>query len=174
MRAAKRYAKALFESSTNNLDAVQNDMTMLHKTFGESKELVVVLNNPTIAASNKLNIVKAVFEGKISDISLKLINLLGQKDRLNLLDKITVAFNELYKNFKQIKEATVITAIPLDASLETAIFNKIKTLSGSNEIRLTNKIDPSIIGGFILNIDDLRYDASISGKLAKIKSKLVE
>ncbi len=173
MKAAKRYAKAVFELAAGNLDAVQNDMTLLDQTRKQNPELVKVLKDPTVGASKKLNIVKAVFEGKMSDLSMKLIELLGQKDRLQLLPNVAIAFNELYKNYKQIKEATVITAVALDSNLETAIFNKVKALTGSNEVKLKNIVDPSIIGGFILNIDDLRYDASISGKLAKIKSKLL-
>jgi F-type H+-transporting ATPase subunit delta len=174
MKAAKRYAKALFELAAGNLDAVQNDMSMLRQSFNDNKELDKVLKDPTIGASKKLNIVKTVFEQKISGLSMKLVELLGQKDRLQLLNNVAIAFNELYKKHKQIREATVITAVALDSGLEKAIFTKVKALTGSNEIKLTNVVDPSIIGGFILNMDDLRYDASISGKLAKIKSKLVE
>jgi F-type H+-transporting ATPase subunit delta len=174
MKAAKRYAKALFELAAGNLDAVQNDMSMLQQSFNDNKELGKVLKDPTIGASKKLNIVKAVFKANMTDLSFKLVELLGKKDRLQLLNNVAVAFNELYKKHKQIREVTVITAIPLDSNLEKAIFTKVKTLTGSNEIKLTNVVDSSIIGGFILNMDDLRYDASISGKLAKIKSKLVE
>ena len=173
MKAAKRYAKALFELATNDLDVVQKDMNLIRKTFEASPELLKVLKDPTIGASKKLDIIKGVFSGKISDKSLQLIQLLGQKDRLDLLQDISRSFNELYKKHKGIREATVITAVELTDDLKQKIFQKIKELTGSTEIKLTNKVDPSIIGGFILNIDDLRYDASISGKLAKLKSKLL-
>ncbi len=174
MKAAKRYAKALFELATNQLDAVEKDMLLMIHTFEDNKNLAQILKDPTVSASKKLNIVKAVFENKISETSLKLIDLLGQKERLNLLPLIANAFDTLYKDKKQIKEANIVTAVPLDKNLETIIFNKVKELTGSNEIKLKNIVNPDIIGGFILNVDDKRYDASISGKLAKIKSKLVE
>ena len=174
MKAAKRYAKALFELATGQMDTVQKDMALLLQTFESAPELDKILNNPTVAVSKKLHIVKSVFDMKLSDTTLKLIDLLGKKDRLNLLKNIAKAFNELYKNSKGIKEATVITAVPLDEKLKKEIFNKIQALTGSSNIHLTNKVNPDIIGGFILNLDDLRYDASVSGKLAKIKSKLVE
>jgi len=173
MKAAKRYAKALFELATNDLDAVQKDMNLIYKTFEAGPELLKVLKDPTIGASKKLQIIKSVFDGKISDKTLQLIQLLGQKDRLDLLQDISRSFNELYKKHKGIREATVITAVELTDELKQKIFQKIKELTGSDQIKLTNIVDPSIIGGFILNIDDLRYDASISGKLAKLKSKLL-
>ncbi len=172
MKAAKRYAKALFEIASTDLDAVQKDMHRLKDTFDANPELLKFLKNPTVPASKKLAAVQQIFGNKVSDKTEKLINLLGQKDRLSLLKDIAVAFNELYKNKKGIKEAEVITAIPLDDTLKKSILNKIKALTGSSQIKLTNKVDSKILGGFILNIDDLRYDASISGKLAKIKSKL--
>ena len=172
MKAAKRYAKALFEISSANLDAVQKDMHRLKDTFESNPDLLKFLKNPTVVASKKLVAVQKLFGKNVSDNTAKLINLLGQKDRLNLLKNIAVSFNELYKNKKGIKEAEVITAIPLNDTLKNSILNKIKALTGSSQIKLTNKVDANILGGFILNIDDLRYDASVSGKLAKIKSKL--
>ncbi len=173
MKAAKRYAKALFELASDQLDTVQNDMQLVQKTFEENPGLVKVVKDPTIGASKKLQIVNTIFNDKVSKETRKLIALLGQKDRLNLLHDIAKAFNELYKKSKGIKEATVITAVPLNETLKEKILEKIKELTGSKHIKLTNKVDPAIIGGFILNMDDLRYDASISGKLAKIKSKLL-
>ncbi len=173
-KAAKRYAKAFFELASNRIEDANQDMILVRKTIQNSSELKKVLSNPTINASKKLNIVKTIFENKISDLATKLVQLLGEKDRLSLLEQVAISFEELYKKSKKIREASVVSAVPLNKELETAIFNKIKELTGSNEVSLKNIVDSSIIGGFILNINDLKYDASISGKLAKIKSKLVE
>jgi len=172
MKAAKRYAKALFEISSGNLDAVQKDMQWLEDTFETYPELLKFFKNPTVAASKKMSAAQQLFGQKVSENTAKLIDLLGQKDRLSLLKDIVVSFNELYKKYKGIKEAEVISAIPLDDTLKNNILDKIKELTGSSQIKLTNKVNPELIGGFILNIDDWQYDASISGKLAKIKSKL--
>ncbi len=172
MKAAKRYAKALFEISSDSLDAVQKDMQWLKNTFDSNPGLLKFLKNPTVPTSKKLVAVQKITGDKVSKNTAKLVELLGQKDRLSLLKDVAVAFNELYKKSKGLKEAEVITAIPLDDELKKRILDKIKEITGSNQIKLTNKINPDILGGFILNIDDLRYDASISGKLAKIKTKL--
>jgi F-type H+-transporting ATPase subunit delta len=174
MKAAKRYAKALFELASDKLDAVENDMQLIRQSFDATPQLSKVLKDPTTGVSKKIAIVNQVFDKNISEITRKLIHLLGEKDRLELLYDISKAFNERYKKYKGIKEATVISAVALDDQLKQNILNKVKELTGSSEIKLTNVVDPAIIGGFILNMDDMRYDASISGKLAKIKSKLVE
>jgi len=173
MKAAKRYAKALFEIASANMDVVQKDMQYIEQVFNEYPELVKTVKDPTIAPSVKLNIINKIFKENVTDETIQLIQLLGKKDRLNLLKDIAVSFDKLYKNKKGIREAEVITAVPVTDKLKNQILKKIKDLTGSNEVKLTNKVDPDIIGGFILNMDDLRYDASISGKLAKIKQKLL-
>ncbi len=172
MKAAKRYAKALFETAVNNLDTVQNDMQLIRHTFETNPQLVKVVKDPTVASSKKLQIIQKVFNGLTIETQ-KLIELLGQKDRLALLLGISTAFEQLYKQSKGLKEAQVVTAVPLTDDLKNKILTKIKELTGSHQIKLTNTVNPDIIGGFILNLDDLRYDASVSGKLAKIKQKLL-
>ncbi len=172
MKVAKRYAKALFELSADQLETVQNDMQLIKRTFEENPVLIKVLKNPTVPASKKMAIVEQIFGQKVSAATRKLLQLLGQKDRLSLLQDIAVAFDRLYKAHKGIKEAKLTSAIPLTDDLKSKILAKVKDITGSNQIHLINTVDPSLIGGFILNLDDLRYDASVSGKLAKIKSKL--
>jgi len=174
MKAAKRYAKALFEWSSNEMEGVQKDMQLILDTFKAHSELNDVLKNPLVKTSKKKAIVQQIFNNHVTDYTKKLIELLAQNDRLSLLKDIAVSFDELYKKSKGIKEANVVSAVPLTDELKNSILQKIKTLTGSNHIKLTNTVDPKLIGGFVLNMDDLRYDASVSGKLAKIKSKLVE
>jgi len=174
MKAAKRYAKALFEWSSKDMEGVQKDMQLILDTFKAHSELNDVLKNPLVKTSKKKAIVQQIFNNHVTDYTKKLIELLAQNDRLSLLKDIAVSFDELYKKSKGIKEANVVSAVPLTDELKNSILQKIKTLTGSNHIKLTNTVDPKLIGGFVLNMDDLRYDASVSGKLAKIKSKLVE
>ncbi len=175
-KAAKRYAKALFElaNEKKELEKVQKDLFQIQSTLQSNPELSKVLSNPTINNSKKASIVNKIFKTGFSSITSNLLKTLENKERLNILDDIFQAFDALYKKQKGIINATVTTAIPLDNRLEQQIYQKIKELTGSKEIDLKKIIDPKILGGFILNVEDLRYDASISGKLAKIKSKLVE
>jgi len=173
MKVAKRYAKALFETALDNLEAVQNDMKLIRQTFQENPELKKTVTDPTIPGTVKQKIIQKVFENKITNNTKKLIELLANKDRFSLLFAISKYFDDLYKQHKGIKEAEIITTVPLTEELKSKILQKIKEISGSNDVRIINHIDPEIIGGFILNMDHLRYDASISGKLSKIKQKLL-
>jgi len=175
-KAAKRYSKALFELAENQhqLDEVQEDLKAVNSAIANNSELKILLTNPTLTHKEKAQIVNKIFSGKLKDLTEKFIHLLGKKGRLDQLPNIYRSFDELYKKKKGIIEARVITPVPLTDKLKKEIYTKIQNLTGSKEIKLEEKVDPSILGGFVLQINDLKYDASILGKLAKIKSKLVE
>jgi len=175
-KASKRYAKALFELADNKdeLDKVQADLKAVNSAIENNAEFKSLLTNPTITNKEKAKIVNKIFNGKLTPLTEKFIHLLGSKGRLDHLSEIYKSFEELFKNKKGIVEATIITPVPLTDTLEKEIYNKIKKITGSKELKLEKKVDPSIIGGFIIQIGDLKYDASILGKLANVKTKLVE
>ncbi len=175
-KAAKRYAKALFElaENQNKLDLVYSDLKMIYQTIESSDELKTLLTNPILTKNKKVQIVQKIFNGKMDDLTAKLIHLLGEKDRLDLLPSIYKSFDSLYNQKKGIVHAIITTPVEMNKQLEKEIYKKIQSLTGSKKIQLKKNIDPSLLGGFVLQIDDLKYDASILGKLAKIKSKLVE
>ena len=69
--------------------------------------------------------------------------------------------------------ATVVTAVPLNASLEKKILKQLKGITG-REVVIENEIDPGLIGGFILKMGDLEYNASFANKLGNLKRELVK
>ena len=72
-------------------------------------------------------------------------------------------------NLKGVKVAKVITAVALTPALEEKVLAKVKELTGSTSVTLNKEIDPAIIGGFILRVGDLQYNASIANQLGNIK-----
>ena len=75
----------------------------------------------------------------------------------------------LYNEAQGVKVAKVTTAVPLSAELETKVLAKVKEMTGSDNVTIENTIDESIIGGFILRVGDLQYNASIANKLEILK-----
>ena len=86
-----------------------------------------------------------------------------------MLNDVASSYIELYKESQGIKVARVTTAVALSPELEEKVLVKVKELTGSDKVTLESTIDESIIGGFILRIGDLQYNASIANSLAKIK-----
>ncbi len=169
-RAAIRYAKAVLSLAKDNgsVDAVLNDMKSVTATLEGSKELRSALNSPIIKASDKKAILRQVFsEGNAE--TLGLIDVLVDNSRANLLGGVATSYITEYNKAHNIKAATVTTAVPLSPELEAKVLAKVTELTGSTKVTLTNEVDESIIGGFVLRVGDTQYNASIASQLGKLK-----
>tara|TARA_R110000787_G_scaffold109035_2_gene217529 strand:+ start:13653 stop:14195 length:543 start_codon:yes stop_codon:yes gene_type:complete len=169
-RAAKRYAKAVLLLATDaNLETlVYDDMQTVTATISGSNELNEMLHSPVYKDEDKKEALNKIFVNQ-SDTTKSLIETLITNKRASLLNAVAVSYIDLYKESKGIKVAQVTTAVSLSSELETKVLAKVKEITGSDKVTLESKIDESIIGGFILRIGDLQYNASISNSLAKIK-----
>ncbi|NIJ44042.1 F-type H+-transporting ATPase subunit delta [Wenyingzhuangia heitensis] len=169
-RAALRYAKAILNlaKTDNSESAVYADMQLIEATIQGSNDLKVLLKSPIIKVSDKVNALEAVFGKQINNYSLGLIKLLANNKRLNVLEAVASDYQIIYDHLKSIEVAKVTTAVPLTAALEAQVIAKVKELTG-HETTLTNDIDPEIIGGFILRVGDIQYDASIAKSLRELE-----
>ncbi len=168
-RAAIRYAKAILDLAVENkaTNAVEKDMRNVVATISESKELRDMLSNPVISGSAKKDVLKAVFKGGHA-ISEGLMNMLVDNKRLSILNEVALKYVILNEDLKGKGVAYVTTAVPMTDSLEKQVLKQVASITG-NEVTIENKIDESIIGGFILRVGDLQYDASVSNKLNNLR-----
>lgn len=168
-RAAIRYAKAIIDIATesNNATAVNNDMTTIVTAIKESEELNDFLSNPIVNGEVKMSALSEIFPSLQSETK-GLFQLLLANKRFEILSAIAVQFNKLFDLASGVEQAVVTTAVPLTAELEGQVKNKLKEFS-SNTISITNVVDASIIGGFVLRIGDKQYNASVANKLQQLK-----
>ncbi len=169
-RAAIRYAKAVLDQANhaNISEVVFGDMKSIQATLAGSKELRVVLQSPVVKAEDKKQALLQIFE-KNSEVTKALIQILTSNKRINLLGGVALAYVDLYNDSKGVKTATVITAVTLTPEIEAKVLSKLKEMTGSDNITINNTIDESIIGGFILRVGDLQYNASIANQLGNLK-----
>jgi F-type H+-transporting ATPase subunit delta len=168
-RAAIRYAKAIIDIATegNTALAVNNDMKTIGAAIKENNELHDFLSNPIVNGTIKMNALTEIFPSLQAETK-GLFQLLEANKRFEILSAITFQFNTLFDMASGIEQAVVTTAVPLTAELEAQVTNKLKEFS-SNTISITNVVDPSIIGGFVLRIGDKQYNASVANKLQQLK-----
>ncbi len=168
-RAAIRYAKAVLSlaSDQKSAEAVNNDMKLIANTIVESKDLSDTLQSPIISSSVKKAVLLEVFK-KSDKTTFSLIDTLVDNNRIDILEQVALKYNQLFDQSKGIEFATVTTAIALTADLEKKVLAKAKELTGKN-VEVENIIDESILGGFILRIGDIQYNASIANQLNKLK-----
>lgn len=172
-RAALRYAKAMlsYAQESKAAEAVANDMYSLISLLQENNEVQRVLENPILPVAEKKAVLKELFP-QASPETLKLFSLLAVKNRLSILVATGEQYVQLYAQTQGEVTAIVTTAVGLTPSLKQLVLEKAKGLTKEN-VQLENKINPEIIGGFILKIGDLQYDASVSHQLKSIKETLI-
>jgi len=169
-KLAKRYASSLLSLATeqNILDDVLKDMNTIGRVIDESKELEVILKSPVINAHQKIAIMRKLFGGSIHILSEKFIELLIKNSRETHLHEVVFSFIKLYDLQKDIKTAYITTSKPLNED-NLAKLKEITKMIKSDSISIVQKIDPSIIGGFKLNVDDYQIDASVQSKLKELE-----
>lgn len=167
-KAAIRYAKAVLQEAGTDTGALFEDMITVANTISASKELRTVLQSPVVKAEEKEAALLEIF-GSVSERTKNLIKVLNANRRIGILGDVAHSFVYLYNEAKGVKVATVTTAVPITSEIEQQVLSKVKELTGSNSVSLENLIDDSIIGGFILRVGDLQYNASIANNLNKLK-----
>ncbi|AUC21718.1 ATP synthase F1 subunit delta [Polaribacter sejongensis] len=171
-RAAIRYAKAILNLAKDSKEetAVNDDMLFIASTISENETFEVMLKSPIVKPSEKTKVLKALFEGKVNNITLGLFHLLQDNKRISMLLSIAKQYAIIYDFDKNIKVAKVTTAVPLTEEIEKKVLAKIVAITG-DKANIENVVNPAILGGFILRVGDVQYDASISNYLYELKKE---
>ena len=169
-----RYAKALFELATeeNCASVVKTDIEGILACIMESGELTAFLESPLLKSNEKVRIMASLFQKDIHPLTFKFIELLFEHKRELHLADMCRNYLLRHKAAMGIQEATITTAIPLSEEHKKEI-NALIHSKFNLKVELSEKVDPSIIGGFVLRIDDQQINASIQSKLNKIKRELI-
>lgn len=168
-RAALRYAKAVLSVAQDQktTDVVNNDMKLIANTIAQSKDLSDMLISPVVRTSIKKSALLEVFKG-INSLTVNTIDTLIANKRIALLIEVAKQYTVLFDELNGTQVATVTTALPLTDDLKVKVLAKVKELTGK-EVAVDNIIDETILGGFILRVGDLQYDASITNQLNKLR-----
>lgn len=172
-RIAARYAKPILElaQERKQLDKVKADMENFVSLCKESRDLSLMLESPIIPDLRKAEILRSIFSGKVTDLTLQAFDIVTRKNRGNLLRSIAEEFLFQYNGMKGLQEVSVRSSIKLTKD-QLKEFEKIaKDLTGRQPI-ITEYVDTELIGGYVLQVGDKQIDQSISGQLKNIKLKL--
>ena len=169
-----RYAKAFFTlaKEKNILDTLKADIDLISGVCKESTDFILLLESPIVKTSKKAELIKAIFSEKIHDLSLKFLLLITKNKREENIPGICRNFLALTREDQNIKSAVLTTATEID----TETTNKIKEMLGKEldaTIELSTNINPDLLGGLVLRVDDKQYDASVATQLRIIKEKLL-
>lgn len=171
-KVATRYAQALIELSIeqNNLEAISADMNYFTEVCEANRDFEVMLESPIVKADKKIAVINAIFD-QFHPLSKSFAELITRNGREAMLPQIAVAFNDLLKAHNGILPITLVSAKPLADSVKKSILAKVQG-SVEGKLEVTELIDETIVGGFIVRMGDFQIDASVASQLGQLKQRL--
>lgn len=176
-RLASRYAKSILDLAVekNSLDAVLSDMRTLHQVCAISPEFRQMLESPVVKGDKKLSILFAVLKShSLNEMTNGFITLLVNKGREQNLPEVASAFIDQYNILKRIKTVKLTTAAPVNDEVKNNIVAKVAAHMPNDTMNLETAIDADLIGGFVLEIGDKLFDASVKKKLSDVRSRIID
>jgi F-type H+-transporting ATPase subunit delta len=174
-KLAHRYAKAFFDFSIeeNKGEEVIKDIRFINNLFLGNKEFRMIICSPIIREDKKIAIMNALFQTRISDITLRYLSLILKKRRESQIDLICQEYEKLYKQSKRIITLYIRSAEALEKHIVESIRQKVKAYLDM-EIETIEQINPKLIGGMQLRFNDYLIDASVQGYINNLRKELVD
>ena len=174
---AGRYASALFELAEESkaTDAVGKDLSRFADLLSGSEDLQRLVRNPVFTAEEQVKAVTAVLaKAKIGGLAGNFLQLVAAKRRLFAVDGMMRGFKALVDQKNGVVNAEVTVPAALTDKNRSAVLDAIKGVTGGQSVSLTEKVDPSIIGGLIVKVGSKMVDASLKTKLNSINLAMKE
>jgi F-type H+-transporting ATPase subunit delta len=168
---ARRYAEAAFDvaRSTGQTDQWLSDLQRAQQTYG--RDIVHgYFADPNVAREEKVETLPRIFPG-ISEQVLNLLRVLTTKQRMQLLPSIVTEFEHQVRAARGVLEADVTVARPVTQEEQQDILGRLRALTGK-EVQIHVAVDPNILGGVVVRIGDHVIDASVSGRLDRLRQEL--
>jgi F-type H+-transporting ATPase subunit delta len=175
-RLASRYAKSLLDLAVeqNTVDTTLQDIQLLDSISRQSRDFTNMLRSPIIKSDKKKSILDAVVGDKLNPLAKAFVTLLVDKGREANLPEIATAFIAQYKEMKNIKTVKLTTATPVSDVVKEAIVKKITASLNGAQIEVKEEVNPDIIGGFVLQMDDKLIDASVRRDLNDVRDQFTK
>ena len=169
---ARPYAKALFASAleSKNVEEISSELKTI-ALASTTEEVINVIDSPVLSRQEVVKILLNLFNEDISEKSKKMIEILAENKRLNLLETIYIIYQELLEEHKEQKSVEVMVAFDPSKEAEENIKNKLKIKYGDDANIFFSK-DPQMMGGLSIKIGDEMLDLSVKGKIKKLVNQL--
>ena len=172
-----RYAKALMQYACDMQveESLYNSFKMLEHSFRTHPDLQQALENPILPRQDKFRLICTAALGAESPSRefSRFMALVLQNGRESMLRYICLCFLHLYRKSQHIGVARLTTAVPVSPQVEERIQNSAAALLHAR-MELRTEVDPSLVGGFVFDINDFRLDASIATQLKRVKEQFID
>ena len=171
--AARRYAEAAFQLAARDdtYDAWVTDLAIVNQLVGDER-VARIVSNPSVPRADREATLDRLFAKRVSPLVLNLVRLLDQRGRLTLLPAIAAELTRLLDAMRGVVAATVTSAAPLEKDEVAEIAARLESMTGQT-VKLATAVDPSLIGGLTVRVGDRMIDASVRGRLERLRDQLV-
>ena len=163
---------ALCEEENISKDVLEQ-LLMLQRLFREQPDFTRLLGNMSLSKDERVNILDSVLRGQIHLYLLNFLKILCERGALNEYEGCLAAFKTLYNQAHGIVEASVTTAVALDDEQRARMAEKLSKMTGKTVV-LNEKVDASLVGGVLLEMNGQRYDNTLKNRLKSIHSAMVQ
>ncbi len=181
-QVASQYAEAVIElteessggqaDSLKKLERIHNDLKVIAEIFETNEDFSLVLNHPNLSMEDKKELLLKIFKGRVDDTTLRLLELLSERRRLELLPYLEKPFKTILRERMNVVGGELISAQKLsDGQVQDIKARLTKHLGKRLELEVS--VDPSLIGGMILKLGDQVIDGSLRGKLQVVEKSLL-
>jgi len=171
--AARRYAEAAFQLASRDkaLDAYGEGLDLAVQVLAgdEARDIV---RNPARPLRERIGFVSGMLERRVPEPVFKLVGLLVERGRIDQLPNVAADYHRLLNRERGVVEAVATAAAPLTADETEALQRKVARMTGKT-VDLRVEIDESLIGGLTVRVGDTLYDASVGGRLERLRERLV-
>lgn len=173
-RVSSIYGDALFDLALeeDRMDDLAEEISAVKKVFLQNEELFKLLNHPEVHKSEKLAFVENAFQGEISEEVLGFLHVIIKKDRYNEIIPVCDRFLQRVKRHRGIGEATVTSAVTLSEDQKSAVEKRLLEVSRYQSLEIDYKVEPSILGGLIIRMDDRVVDSSLKTQIDTLSRQL--
>jgi len=173
-KAAKRYAKALFELAreSGQADSLRAELETIQDMLNKIPALAVFMHNYMLPSAVRLRTLTELFSGKVAPLTFRFIMFTDKKKRSGIFSQICGEFIELHDRMKGIVKGRITSPFELNKPDLEAVtgFAQTKTRGW---LSLSLVVDPGLLGGFRLRLGDIVYDASTAAQMEILKEKMI-
>jgi F-type H+-transporting ATPase subunit delta len=171
--AARRYAEAVREIARRDgtLDDWLADLRLGAEVTAEP-EVARVVDNPAVPAADRRAVLEGLLAGRVSRLALNLVQLLAARGRIALLPAIAAEYKHLLDLERGVVTAVVTTPVPLEPADVASVAARIRSLTG-RAVEVEARLDPALVGGLTVRVGDQLIDASVRGRLERLRDRLV-
>ncbi len=169
------YGEALFELAVEEgrEEELMNEVILLRELLSENPDFGKLMNHPKVLKEDKLEVLEAVFKGRVSEELVGFLHLIVSKDRYGEIDSILDYFIDEVKQVKGIGVAYVATALDLSEAKKKEVEQKLLSTTSFTRMEMHYQVDESLIGGMVIRIGDRVVDSSIRSKLSGLERELL-